>query len=152
MAVMDGPLEPSSSTISNATEIQDDPSFVNFFSVSSPSLLSLWSSFSYFILLHWFTATQFEIKKKKKIERREGPWRASSLLCIFVTFALEFPLTEPSCNIIYEGYFFYLDYLYFSKPKTKQLKSNYSQLVTRNWNFKFSPQRMECLVPLSKNN
>lgn len=34
MAVMDGPLEPASSTISNATDIQDDPSFVNFFSAA----------------------------------------------------------------------------------------------------------------------
>ena len=33
MAVMDGPLEPSSSTASNVADIPDDPSFVNFFSV-----------------------------------------------------------------------------------------------------------------------
>lgn len=33
MAVMDGPLEPSSSTTSNAADVPDDPSFVNFFSV-----------------------------------------------------------------------------------------------------------------------
>lgn len=59
MAVMDGPLEPASSTISNATDIQDDPSFVNFFSVSSLSHFSLDGLlFSYFILLHRFTATQ----------------------------------------------------------------------------------------------
>ncbi|KAE9463362.1 hypothetical protein C3L33_04731, partial [Rhododendron williamsianum] len=32
MAVMDGPLEPSSSTTSNVTDVPDDPSFVNFFS------------------------------------------------------------------------------------------------------------------------
>lgn len=32
MAVMDGPLEPSAAT-SNVTEVPDDPSFVNFFSV-----------------------------------------------------------------------------------------------------------------------
>lgn len=40
MAVMDGPLEPSSSTTSNVTDVPDDPSFVNFFSVRSCSLLS----------------------------------------------------------------------------------------------------------------
>ncbi|XP_061376246.1 mRNA-decapping enzyme-like protein isoform X2 [Gastrolobium bilobum] len=34
MAVMDGPLEPSSSTASNVTDVPDDPSFVNFFSVT----------------------------------------------------------------------------------------------------------------------
>ena len=34
MAIMDGPLEPSSSTASNAAGIPDDPAFVNFFSVS----------------------------------------------------------------------------------------------------------------------
>ncbi|KAG8387471.1 hypothetical protein BUALT_Bualt02G0024700 [Buddleja alternifolia] len=33
LAVMDGPLEPPSSTVSNVTDIPDDPSFVNFFSV-----------------------------------------------------------------------------------------------------------------------
>lgn len=33
MAVMDGPLEPSTLIASNVTEISDDPSFVNFFSV-----------------------------------------------------------------------------------------------------------------------
>ena len=33
MAVMDGPLEPSSSTASNVADVVDDPSFVNFFSV-----------------------------------------------------------------------------------------------------------------------
>ena len=33
MAVMDGPLEPSSSTSSNVADVPDDPSFVNFFSV-----------------------------------------------------------------------------------------------------------------------
>ncbi|CAL5423968.1 unnamed protein product [Camellia sinensis] len=32
MAVMDGPLEPSSSTTTNVTDVTDDPSFVNFFS------------------------------------------------------------------------------------------------------------------------
>lgn len=32
MAVMDGPLEPPS-TASNVTDVPDDPSFVNFFSV-----------------------------------------------------------------------------------------------------------------------
>lgn len=32
MAVMDGPLEPSSSTSSNVADVPDDPSFVNFFS------------------------------------------------------------------------------------------------------------------------
>ncbi|KAI4334208.1 hypothetical protein L6164_018925 [Bauhinia variegata] len=34
MAVMDGPLEPSSSTSSNVADVGDDPSFVNFFSAS----------------------------------------------------------------------------------------------------------------------
>ncbi|KAK9279979.1 hypothetical protein L1049_013663 [Liquidambar formosana] len=34
MAVMDGPLEPSSSTTSNVTDVPDDPSFVNFFSTA----------------------------------------------------------------------------------------------------------------------
>ncbi|KAJ7981198.1 mRNA-decapping enzyme-like protein [Quillaja saponaria] len=34
MAVMDGPLEPSSSTASNVTDVPDDPSFVNFFSAA----------------------------------------------------------------------------------------------------------------------
>ncbi|XP_058216281.1 mRNA-decapping enzyme-like protein [Rhododendron vialii] len=34
MAVMDGPLEPSSSTTSNVTDVPDDPSFVNFFSAA----------------------------------------------------------------------------------------------------------------------
>ena len=34
MAIMDGPLEPSSSTASNAADVPDDPAFVNFFSVS----------------------------------------------------------------------------------------------------------------------
>ncbi|KAI4322447.1 hypothetical protein L6164_022141 [Bauhinia variegata] len=34
MAVMDGPLEPSSSTASNAADVGDDPSFVNFFSAA----------------------------------------------------------------------------------------------------------------------
>lgn len=33
LAVMDGPLEPTSSTAANATDASDDPSFVNFFSV-----------------------------------------------------------------------------------------------------------------------
>jgi len=33
MAVMDGPLEPPSSTTSNVVDVPDDPSFVNFFSV-----------------------------------------------------------------------------------------------------------------------
>ncbi|RVW33331.1 putative mitochondrial protein [Vitis vinifera] len=33
MAVMDGPLEPSSSTSSNVADVPDDPSFVNFFSL-----------------------------------------------------------------------------------------------------------------------
>jgi hypothetical protein len=33
MAVMDGPLEPSSSTTSNVADVPDDPSFINFFSV-----------------------------------------------------------------------------------------------------------------------
>ena len=33
MAVMDGPLEPSSSTTSSVIDVSDDPSFVNFFSV-----------------------------------------------------------------------------------------------------------------------
>ncbi|XP_027341262.1 mRNA-decapping enzyme-like protein isoform X3 [Abrus precatorius] len=32
MAVMDGPLEPSSSATSNVADVPDDPSFVNFFS------------------------------------------------------------------------------------------------------------------------
>ncbi|XVF19673.1 hypothetical protein REPUB_Repub11eG0131100 [Reevesia pubescens] len=32
MAIMDGPLEPSSSTASNAADVPDDPAFVNFFS------------------------------------------------------------------------------------------------------------------------
>ncbi|KAK6936245.1 mRNA-decapping enzyme subunit 1 [Dillenia turbinata] len=34
MAVMDGPLEPASSTPPNAPDIPDDPSFVNFFSAA----------------------------------------------------------------------------------------------------------------------
>ncbi|KAL7173983.1 hypothetical protein ACSBR2_033272 [Camellia fascicularis] len=34
MAVMDGPLEPSSSTTTNITDVTDDPSFVNFFSAA----------------------------------------------------------------------------------------------------------------------
>ncbi|XP_059659634.1 mRNA-decapping enzyme-like protein [Cornus florida] len=34
MAVMDGPLEPSSSTASNVADVPDDPSFVNFFSAA----------------------------------------------------------------------------------------------------------------------
>lgn len=34
MAVMDGPLEPSSSTASNVADVADDPSFVNFFSAA----------------------------------------------------------------------------------------------------------------------
>ncbi|XP_039048532.1 mRNA-decapping enzyme-like protein isoform X2 [Hibiscus syriacus] len=34
MAIMDGPLEPSSSTASNAAEVPDDPAFVNFFSTA----------------------------------------------------------------------------------------------------------------------
>ncbi|CAL5352569.1 unnamed protein product [Camellia sinensis] len=34
MAVMDGPLEPSSSTTTNVTDVTDDPSFVNFFSAA----------------------------------------------------------------------------------------------------------------------
>ncbi|KAA8549906.1 hypothetical protein F0562_001590 [Nyssa sinensis] len=34
MAVMDGPLEPSSSTTSNVKNVPDDPSFVNFFSAA----------------------------------------------------------------------------------------------------------------------
>nr|KYP43889.1 mRNA-decapping enzyme-like protein [Cajanus cajan] len=34
MAVMDGPLEPPSSTNSNVADVPDDPSFINFFSVS----------------------------------------------------------------------------------------------------------------------
>lgn len=33
LAVMDGPLEPTSSTTANATDASDDPSFINFFSV-----------------------------------------------------------------------------------------------------------------------
>ncbi|MED6169198.1 hypothetical protein PIB30_019310 [Stylosanthes scabra] len=32
LAVMDGPLEPSSSNVSNVADVVDDPSFVNFFS------------------------------------------------------------------------------------------------------------------------
>ena len=35
MVIMDGPLEPSSSTASHVTDIPDDPAFVNFFSVCS---------------------------------------------------------------------------------------------------------------------
>lgn len=35
MAVMDGPLEPPSSTASNAADVPEDPAFVNFFSVCS---------------------------------------------------------------------------------------------------------------------
>ncbi|KAL5132036.1 mRNA-decapping enzyme-like protein [Glycine soja] len=34
MAVIDGPLEPSSSTTSNVADVPDDPSFVNFFSAA----------------------------------------------------------------------------------------------------------------------
>lgn len=34
MAVMDGPLEPSSSIASNVTDVPDDPAFVNFFSAA----------------------------------------------------------------------------------------------------------------------
>lgn len=34
MAVMDGPLEPSSSTASNTADVPDDPAFVNFFSAA----------------------------------------------------------------------------------------------------------------------
>ncbi|KAJ7948022.1 mRNA-decapping enzyme-like protein [Quillaja saponaria] len=34
MAVIDGPLEPSSSAASNVTDVPDDPSFVNFFSAA----------------------------------------------------------------------------------------------------------------------
>ncbi|ESW22046.1 hypothetical protein PHAVU_005G122100 [Phaseolus vulgaris] len=34
MAVMDGPLEPPSSATSNAVDVPDDPSFVNFFSAA----------------------------------------------------------------------------------------------------------------------
>lgn len=34
MAVMDGPLEPSTLIASNVTEVSDDPSFVNFFSAA----------------------------------------------------------------------------------------------------------------------
>ncbi|KAG2371532.1 mRNA-decapping enzyme-like protein [Vigna angularis] len=34
MAVMDGPLEPPSSTASNVVDVPDDPSFVNFFSAA----------------------------------------------------------------------------------------------------------------------
>lgn len=34
MAVMDGPLEPSSTTTSTVAEVPDDPSFVNFFSTA----------------------------------------------------------------------------------------------------------------------
>ncbi|KAL5081940.1 hypothetical protein RYX36_010361 [Vicia faba] len=34
MAVMDGPLEPSSSTTSNVADVPDDPSFINFFSAA----------------------------------------------------------------------------------------------------------------------
>lgn len=33
MAVMDGPLEPTSSTVSSTADAADDPAFVNFFSV-----------------------------------------------------------------------------------------------------------------------
>lgn len=33
MAVMDGPLEPSSSSAPNVADVSDDSSFVNFFSV-----------------------------------------------------------------------------------------------------------------------
>lgn len=33
LAVMDGPLEPTSSTAANAADVSDDPSFINFFSV-----------------------------------------------------------------------------------------------------------------------
>ncbi|KAK3012716.1 hypothetical protein RJ639_009698 [Escallonia herrerae] len=33
MAVMDGPLEPSSSATSNTADVPDDPSFMNFFNV-----------------------------------------------------------------------------------------------------------------------
>lgn len=35
---MDGPLEPASSTTANATDVSDDPSFINFFSVCFPFL------------------------------------------------------------------------------------------------------------------
>ncbi|KAK2424259.1 hypothetical protein P8452_53300 [Trifolium repens] len=34
MAVMDGPLEPSSSTTTNVADVPDDPSFINFFSAA----------------------------------------------------------------------------------------------------------------------
>jgi hypothetical protein len=33
LALMDGPLEPSSSMSTNTTDVPDDPAFVNFFSV-----------------------------------------------------------------------------------------------------------------------
>jgi hypothetical protein len=35
MAVMDGPLEPSSASASVVSDVPDDPAFVNFFSVST---------------------------------------------------------------------------------------------------------------------
>lgn len=54
MAVMDGPLEPSSSTTSNVAEVLDDPAFVNFFSVCFTSYERTWiyRLFMYFILIH----------------------------------------------------------------------------------------------------
>lgn len=52
MDVMDGPLEPSSSTASNIADVPDDHAFVNFFSVCAVlfALLELWKldlAFSY---------------------------------------------------------------------------------------------------------
>lgn len=41
MAVMDGPLEPSSSTASNTADVPDDPAFVNFFSVCALLFVAL---------------------------------------------------------------------------------------------------------------
>lgn len=49
MAVMDGPLEPSSSTTSNVADVPDDPSFINFFSVCMLPNNELW-----FIALSWY--------------------------------------------------------------------------------------------------
>ncbi|CAI0398358.1 unnamed protein product [Linum tenue] len=44
MAVMDGPLEPSSTAVSGVADVPDDPVFINFFSVRNYSLHLLYYS------------------------------------------------------------------------------------------------------------
>lgn len=64
MAVMDGPLEPSSSAASVVTDAPDDPAFVNFFSVRTLIMLFGYSNcrgilFQLHLVSLWFVKVSF---------------------------------------------------------------------------------------------